>query len=101
MFVGSGPHSPGIRLSPRAVSIHAFPGSRFSYFSDAFTVVFFEHDLSLPLNEAVQSILHPDRGCSWYGNVLFIKHAGHNLQRYRSLAYEDKSLADAILSRYV
>ncbi|KAG2345048.1 hypothetical protein BDR05DRAFT_947012 [Suillus weaverae] len=76
-FIGCGPYSPGDQFSPCTLPIFGFPGLQYSSFVDGYSVVFFQQHSSLPLNQAIQSVLCPNHSSSWYESsdvCIFLTH---------------------------
>ncbi|KAG1811916.1 hypothetical protein EV424DRAFT_1542326 [Suillus variegatus] len=96
MWIGGAHYSSYRGLHPCAVSVGGFPGSRHSIFRDSYTVIFFDRSPSLPVNRALSASV--DRVIQWHGNILVIKHVGHNPRVLQSISFEEKALIDALLS---
>jgi hypothetical protein len=101
MWIGVGQHCVDHSVSASIFSVRGFPGALYSTFADAYSVLYFAHHPSLPPNEAV-AIDHAGHcDIQWLGNVLVVKHIGHNFATYQSLTYEEKGLVNAILQWYI
>ncbi|KAG1838185.1 hypothetical protein DFJ58DRAFT_733923 [Suillus subalutaceus] len=96
MWIGGAHYSSYHGLHPRAVSVGGFPGSCYSIFRDAYSVIFFDRNPSLPVNRALSC--SADALTPWYGDILVVKHVGHNHQALQSISFEEKALIDAFLS---
>lgn len=100
MWIGGGCYASSVELTPRTVFITGFPGSPSSIFPDTYSIIFFERHSVLPVNHALVSSSVAGRG-QWYGDILVLKHLGHDPKKIQSMSFEEKALMDAILSRYV
>jgi hypothetical protein len=101
MWIGAGQHSMDRSTSPSIFSVCGFPGSVYSLFPNAYSVVFFVRNLLLPPNQALATDHAGHCGTQWLGDVLVVKHTGHDFRTYQSMTYDDKALVDAILLWYV
>lgn len=98
MWIGVGQHSVDHRLRPSIFPIQGFPGSTHSLFPNAYSVVCFERHPILPPNQAIDTDGIGCRGIQWLGDILVVKHTGHDFHAYQSMSYDDKALVDALLT---
>ncbi|KAG1884139.1 hypothetical protein F4604DRAFT_1919981 [Suillus subluteus] len=96
MWIGGGRYSSYCDSHPCTVSVGGFLGSRYSIFPDAYSVIFFDQNHSLPVNHALSCSVNGVP--PWYGDILVVKHVGHNYQALQSMSLEEKGLVDAFLS---
>ncbi|KAG1856182.1 hypothetical protein C8R48DRAFT_675013 [Suillus tomentosus] len=99
MWIAGGHLSASTILIPSLLVFHGFPDCLWSTFPHAYGVVYLQQHSSLPKNQAIARCHAVGSSVRWFGDVLVVKHVGHNLQTYQSMQYEDKALLDAILSR--
>ncbi|KAG1880090.1 hypothetical protein F4604DRAFT_1922780 [Suillus subluteus] len=100
MWIGMGQHSSDSSLCASIFSIRGFPGASFSTFAGAYSVLYFAQHPSLSPNKAI-AIAHAGHcDTQWFGDVLVLKHIGHNFATYQSMTYDEKGLVDAILQWY-
>ncbi|KAG1890322.1 hypothetical protein F4604DRAFT_1914868 [Suillus subluteus] len=85
--------------SPSSVSVGGFPGSRYSLFPHAYSVIFFDRLQTLPANRALSSSVVAETVPSWHGDILVIKHLGHDYNTLQSMSLDEKALVDAFLAR--
>ncbi|KAG2738972.1 hypothetical protein P692DRAFT_20841583 [Suillus brevipes Sb2] len=98
MFIRCGQHFPACLLTPQITPVLGFPGSRFSVFRNAYSVIHFHHHPVLPVNQSLSGEHVDSNMPRWFGDVLVMKHSGHNLKTYQSIGYDERALVDAILS---
>ncbi|KAG1793648.1 uncharacterized protein HD556DRAFT_1443439 [Suillus plorans] len=96
MWIGGAHFSNSHGTPPSTVFIDRFPGSSLSLFRDAYSVVFLSQDPLLPLNSAHLSCT--DSLNPWRGDILVLRHIGHNPQLVRSMSLDEKALVDAFLA---
>ncbi|KAG1797050.1 uncharacterized protein HD556DRAFT_1441215 [Suillus plorans] len=98
MWIGGGHWSCSGDASPRSVSVGGFPGSRYSIFPDAYSVIFFGRGSKLPVNRALASSIVVESAPQWLGDILVVKHAGHDYRLLQSMEFDEKALVDAFLA---
>ncbi|KAG1887033.1 hypothetical protein F4604DRAFT_1916863 [Suillus subluteus] len=98
MWIAASQHSAHHSMRASIYPVHGFPGSSHSMFPDAYSVVYFAWNALLPSNKAIAAQQASCCGTGWLGDVLVIKHAGHDLRAYLSMTYDNKALVDVILT---
>lgn len=99
MWIGGVHFSNSVGTHPSTVFVNDFPGSSLSRFRDAYSVIFLSQDPLLPLNSAYLSCA--DSLNPWRGDILVLRHIGHNPRVVQSMSLDEKALVDAFLSRCV
>jgi hypothetical protein len=101
MWIGGGHHSCSNYAPLRTIFVGGFPGSALSFFPDAYSVIFFDRIPSLPLNHALPPFIYQTAVYQWFGDILVVKHVGHDPTLLQSMSFEEKALVDAFLIRFV
>lgn len=99
MWIGAGHRSCFGNVPVCMICVPGFPGSHISLFPHAYTVIFFDRGPSLPLNRALGLFDFLGRVHQWYGDILVVKHVGHDCKALQSMSLEEKGLVDAFLAR--
>ncbi|KAG1788106.1 uncharacterized protein HD556DRAFT_1448090 [Suillus plorans] len=98
MWIGAGQYSSDHSMCSSILPVHGFPGATHSLFVDAYSVLYYLRHSSLPRNQAIAVDHTHHCDLQWSGDVLVIKHIGHNFHTYQSMTYDEKALVDAILT---